>query len=149
MWQSQDCEGGATVPLPLVGDKSCERARGRLLDRLDVRQAQVSRASHKVTGWVLFQPNSLYTTPHTPVGQSSLTDQQSNNGMEKSSTLRRAQQPQVLTSDTVLKMVVTQLFKHGKHKGKPNVMFRYKHKRPELIAKCGHGGQTYPALLAG
>lgn len=80
MWQSRGCEGGATVPLPSVGDKSCEHARGRLLDRLDVRQAQVSQASHKVTGWVLFQPNSLYTTTHTPVGQSSLTDQQSNNG---------------------------------------------------------------------
>lgn len=51
MWKSRGCEGGATVLLPSVGDKSC--ARGRLLVvRLDVKHAQVSQASqgHRLGG---------------------------------------------------------------------------------------------------
>lgn len=51
MWKSRGCEGGATLLLPSVGDKSC--ARGWLLvDRLDVKHAQLSQASqgHRLGG---------------------------------------------------------------------------------------------------
>lgn len=71
MWKSRGCEGGATLLLPSVGDKSC--ARGWLLvDRLDVKHAQVSQASqgHRLGG---FPAQLLLETEVTPTASTQHT----------------------------------------------------------------------------
>lgn len=77
MWKSWGCEGGATLPLALAGDKSCECARGWLLfDRLDVKHTSVSQASqgHRLGGipaWFSLETEaspSPSTQRHTRLG---------------------------------------------------------------------------------
>lgn len=92
MWKSRGCEGGATLLLPSVGDKSCARG-GLLVDRLDVKHAQSSQASqgHRLGGIPaqLLLETEVSPTAYTPVGHPSLTVQQRDDTMEKSSEVNK------------------------------------------------------------